>query len=144
MAKAGAAHRQLLHFLADAGGQFAGGLTTLAGQGFGQGAVARQAGGFGQRQGFAVGGGFQRGQLGLPVFQLERQFLRLDAVFARHAHQAVDAAFHLLQLAGVFVDVAGVVAQAVHHFAQFGIHRIQQRQGVGQRGSRLASLLRRL
>ena len=83
-------------------------------------------------QGFQISGHLQVLQALVNFRQLLRQLFRLNAVFARHAHQFAHTAFLCGQLIRIDIAATGHIAHIGTDFTQLGLNTCQHIQAFGK------------
>ena len=83
-------------------------------------------------QGFQIGSCVQVLQALVDFCQLLRQLFRLNAVFARHAHQFAHAAFLCGQFIRIDIAATGHIAHIGTDFPQLGFNTCQHIQALGK------------
>ena len=83
-------------------------------------------------QGFQIGSRVQVLQAFIDFRQLLRQLFRLNAVFARHAHQFTHTAFLCGQFIRIDIAAAGHIAHIGTDFTQLGFNTCQHIQALGK------------
>ena len=83
-------------------------------------------------QGFQIGSRLQVLQALVNFYQLLRQLFRLNAVFARHAHQFAHTAFLCGQFIRIDITATGHIAHIGTDFTQFCLNTCQHIQTLGE------------